>query len=172
MAKGFAIHNALTTHGGRIPSTQQRSSQMGNLFVRADDGHYCPQCQCWSTVIKSHDHIIFDGKSVAYADDLLTCGAKILPQQSHVIGDSQGSNYNNSANSSNFIAKSLMLYAGQYQLVNELSNQPYSKVKYVVTYADGRIIEGMTDENGMTEKLESTERAENIEITLFEGDPW
>ena len=52
MAKGFAIHNAPTDHGGVIPSTQQRTSQMGNLFVRAGDGHYCPRCKCWSEVIK------------------------------------------------------------------------------------------------------------------------
>ena len=52
MAKGFAIHNAPTNHGGVIPSTQQRTSQMGNLFVRAGDGHYCPKCKCWSEVIK------------------------------------------------------------------------------------------------------------------------
>ena len=38
--KGFAIHNAPTNHGGRIPSTQVRSSQEGNLFVRAGDGHF------------------------------------------------------------------------------------------------------------------------------------
>ena len=38
--KGFAIHNAPTNHGGRIPSTQV-SSQEGNLFVRAGDGHFC-----------------------------------------------------------------------------------------------------------------------------------
>ncbi|MFX5268140.1 PAAR domain-containing protein, partial [Acinetobacter baumannii] len=75
MAKGFAIHNAITDHGGVIPSTQSRSSQMGNLFVRAGDGHMCPKCRCWSVVIKSHDHVIFDGKPVAYAGDKLSCGA-------------------------------------------------------------------------------------------------
>lgn len=93
MARGFAIHNAPTDHGGFIPATQMRSSQMGNRFVCAGDGHYCPKCQCWSKVIKSHDHVLFDGKAVAYAGDKLTCGAKILPQQSHVVGDSQGSYY-------------------------------------------------------------------------------
>ena len=36
--KGFAIHNAPTDHGGIIPSTQLRSSQEGNTFVRAGDG--------------------------------------------------------------------------------------------------------------------------------------
>ncbi|MFH4351585.1 PAAR domain-containing protein, partial [Acinetobacter baumannii] len=38
MSKGFAIHNAITDHGGMVPSTQMKSSQMGNLFVRAGDG--------------------------------------------------------------------------------------------------------------------------------------
>ena len=172
MAKGFAIHNAPTNHGGVIPSTQQRTSQMGNLFVRAGDGHYCPKCKCWSEVIKSHDHVIMDGKAVAYVDDLLTCGAKILPQQSHVVGDSQGSNYSGGANSSSYLAQGLTLYSGRYQLVNNSNNQPYSNVKYIVTYADGRTVEGVTDSNGMTEKLESTENSEDIKIQLFEADSW
>ena len=172
MAKGFAIHNAPTDHGGVIPSTQERTSQMGNRFVRAGDGHFCPKCKCWSEVIKSHDHVIMDGKAVAYAGDKLTCGATIQPQQSHVVGDSQGQNYSGGANSSSYLAQGLTLYSGQYQLVNNSNNQPYSKVKYRVTYADGRTVEGMTDENGMTERLESTGSAENIEITLFEADSW
>ena len=91
--KGFAIHNAPTDHGGIIPATQMRSSQMGNLFVVAGDGHFCPKCKCWSKVLKSHDHVLFDGKAVAYAGDKLSCGARILPQQSHVVGDSGGGNY-------------------------------------------------------------------------------
>ena len=135
--------------------------------MRAGDGHYCPKCKCWSEVIKSHDHVIMDGKAVAYVDDLLTCGAKILPQQSHVVGDSQGSNYSGGANSSSYLAQGLTLYSGQYQLVNNSNNQPYSNVKYIVTYADGRTVEGVTDSNGMTEKLESTENSEDIKIQLL-----
>lgn len=88
MAKGFAIHDAPTDHGGRIASTQMRASQQGHLFVRAGDGHFCPRCHCWSTVVKSHEHIIFDGQPVAYVGDQLTCGARIQPQQNHVVGES------------------------------------------------------------------------------------
>ena len=172
MSVGFAIHNSKTDHGGIIPATQMRASQMGNLFLVAGDGHFCPKCKCWSKIIKSHDHVIFDGKAVAYAGDKLTCGAKILPQQSHVVGDSQGSNYSGGANSSSYLAQGLTLYSGQYQLVNNSNNQPYSNVKYIVTYADGRTVEGVTDSNGMTEKLEKTENAEDIKIQLFEADSW
>lgn len=102
MAKGFAIHNAFTDHGGMIPATQMMSSQQGNLFVRAGDGHFCPKCRCWSTVIKSHDHVIFDGKPVAYVGDKLTCGATIMPQQTHVVGSS-GSGTSISTATSSFI---------------------------------------------------------------------
>ena len=102
MAKGFAIHNAFTDHGGMIPATQMMSSQQGNLFVRAGDGHFCPKCRCWSTVIKSHDHVIFDGKPVAYVGDKLTCGATIMPQQTHVVGSS-GSGSSISTATSSFV---------------------------------------------------------------------
>lgn len=172
MAKSFAINNSMTNHGGIIQATQQRTSQMGNLFLCAGDGHFCPKCKCWSTIQASHNHIIMDGKPVAYADDLLSCGAKILPKQDHVVGTSQGENYRRNSNSSSFIAKNLMLYSGHYQLVNNLNNQPYKNVKYVITYADGHAIEGITDENGMTEKLECTEKEQDIEIKLFEADSW
>ena len=112
--KGFAINNAPTDHGGIIPSTQLRSSQEDNTFVRAGDGHFCPKCKCWSTVVKSNDHVIFDGKAVAFVGDSLTCGAKILYQQSHVVGDAGGGSSGSSAPSN------LQPVNSQQNLVNRL----------------------------------------------------
>ena len=123
-------------------------------------------------LLKAMIILLWMAKAVAYVDDLLTCGAKILPKQDHVVGISQGENYSKNTNSSSFLAQGLTLYSGQYQLVNNSNNQPYSNVKYIVIYADGHTIEGVTDENGMTEKLELTEKAEDIEIKLFEADSW
>ena len=90
MTKGFGIHGSTTDHGGVVISTQSRSSQMGNLFLRAGDGFACPKCKCWSTLIKSNDHVIFDGKAVAYMGDKFTCGATLLPKQMLVVGESGG----------------------------------------------------------------------------------
>lgn len=114
MAKGFGIHGSTTDHGGVVISTQSRSSQMGNLFLRAGDGFACPKCKCWSTLIKSNDHVIFDGKAVAYMGDKFTCGATLLPKQMLVVGESGGgavgpttSSANSfSNNNSNFTDKS------------------------------------------------------------------
>lgn len=170
MAKGFAIHNALTTHGGRIPSTQQRSSQMGNLFLRADDGHYCPQCQCWSKIIKSHDHIIFDGKSVAYAGDLLTCGARILPQQSHVVGDSQGSYYRSSNNSISQSFSAKETFSDKFFFIEQGTGNALPNIVYRVHRENGEIEEGITDKNGYTADISNSEKAERIRIEIVSKD--
>ncbi len=88
MAKGFGIHGSATDHGGVVFSTQSTSSQMGSLFLRAGDGFACPKCKIWSTLIKSNDHVVFDGKPVAYVGDKFTCGATLMLKQMHVVGDS------------------------------------------------------------------------------------
>ncbi len=88
--KAFAIHGSSTDHGGAVNSTQMRSSQAGSLFLRAGDGFLCPKCNVWSTLIKSNDHVIFDGVAVAFVGDQFTCGAKLLPQQNQVVGDAGG----------------------------------------------------------------------------------
>lgn len=172
MAKGFAIHNSMTSHGGIIKATQQRTSQMGNLFLRAGDGHYCPQCQCWSKIIKSHDHIIFDGKAVAYADDLLTCGAKILPKQDHVVGTSQGENYRSSSSSiipmqNSFVDKTITANFGlQHQLLDETTNEPITELPYRIIRASGETIEGVTDAEGKTQIIDSGNEEEKIQFII------
>lgn len=136
--KGFAIHNAPTDHGGFVPATQMRSSQIGNLFVVAGDGHFCPKCKCWSTVIKSHDHVIFDGRAVAYVGDQLTCGARILPQQSHVVGESSSSR----KNSSNLLnTPPLNQFDDRFQIMSK-SGYPIINTKYLIIKADGEEVRG------------------------------
>ena len=125
MTVGFAIHNSMTNHGGMIPATQMRSSQMGNLFLVVGDGHFCPKCKCWSTIIKSHDHVIFDGKAVAYTGDQLTCGAKILPKQSHVVGESGGGASKSSGSVVTQILKNIKpIEISQTDLISNFSKVP------------------------------------------------
>lgn len=160
--KGFAIHNAPTDHGGRIPATQMMSSQMGNLFVVAGDGHMCPKCKCWSTVLKSHDHVIFDGKAVAYAGDKLTCGARILPQQSHVVGDS-GNYENNNSNLSDIISPNK--FDDRFQIMSQ-TGQPISNTKYLIVKSNGEQIRGVTNSNGYTELIVTGDEAEIVSIQI------
>lgn len=170
MSVGFAIHNAPTTHGGIIPATQMRASQMGNLFVVAGDGHFCPQCKVWSTVQKSHDHVIFDGHSVAYANDLLSCGARILPQQSHVVGDSQGQNYRSST-SSNILPSN-----SQQNLASSLTNKSKEKIVNEIFWSYGEDFTRVESQSRFFVDLNLHVRTENyrngevLEIILTNDD--
>ena len=172
MAKGFAIHNSMTNHGGIIQATQQRTSQMGNLFLCAGDGHFCPKCKCWSTIQPSHNHIIMDGKPVAYVDDLLSCGAKILPKQDHVVGTSQGSLYIRSSGpkeplQNSFIDKVISTNFGlQYQLLDETTNEPITELPYRIIRASGEVIEGITDAEGKTQAINSGNEEEQIQFII------
>lgn len=172
MAKGFAIHNSMTNHGGIIQATQQRTSQMGNLFLCAGDGHFCPKCKCWSTIQPSHNHIIMDGKPVAYVDDLLSCGAKILPKQDHVVGTSQGSLYIRSSGSkeplqNSFVDKVISTNFGlQYQLLDETTNEPITELPYRIIRASGEVIEGITDAEGKTQTIDSGNEEEQVQFII------
>ncbi|MEE7596443.1 PAAR domain-containing protein [Acinetobacter baumannii] len=169
MAKGFAIHNAITDHGGVVPSTQSRSSQMGNLFVRAGDGHMCPKCRCWSIVIKSHDHVIFDGKPVAYVGDKLSCGATIQPQQSHVVGESGGGG---GSSSNNF--KRTSKFDEQLQLADDSSiNSLFKYIGYKLQVGSN-LHEGLLDSEGKTQRVtsEKAEEITNIEFFFKEKIPY
>lgn len=163
--KGFAIHNAPTNHGGRIPSTQMRGSQEGNLFFRAGDGHLCPKCKVWSTVQPSHNHVIFDGKPVAYVDDILSCGARILPQQSHVVGDSGSGNANDQGSiSSSLIASQLKnIFEDKFKLISQ-SGEALNNINYQIIKSDGSIENGTTDNNGFTHIVNTTHQSEIISI--------
>lgn len=182
MAKGFAINNSMTNHGGIIQATQQRTSQMGNLFLRAGDGHFCPKCKCWSTIQPSHNHIIMDGKPVAYVDDLLSCGAKILPKQDHVVGTSQGDNYRSSQQSNSVIPVNNSFKADeqerihkiQFQVLDESSQSPIPELLYEIYNKNSGVllVQGYTDQNGMTALYESEYSPESVElITLNLSNP-
>lgn len=171
MAKSFAINMAPTNHGGMVPATQSRTSQEGNLFVRAGDGHMCPKCKCWSVVIKSHDHVIMDGKPVAYVGDKLSCGATIMPQQFHVVGDS-GSPYSSAASSAAPVQNSLVedksneIHKVQFKLIDVDTDQPLSAMLYEIhSKESGKLlVQGYTDKNGMTAIYESEHTPESVQL--------
>lgn len=164
---GMAVHNAPTDHGGIIPSTlMNKRTIMGKQVVRAGDGHFCPKCKVWSEVKASHDHVIFDGKSVAYENDELTCGARILKQQIHTVGNSRGIGFRNGFSSSDFLSSpNTIRYGKKFLIKDELTGEPLSNICYEIE-KNGQMIHGKTDENGYTELIISTS-PEEIQIHII-----
>lgn len=177
MSKGFGIHGSTTSHGGTVLSTQSRSSQMGNLFLRAGDGFACPKCKTWSTLIKSNDHVIFDGKAVAYVGDKFSCGATLMPKQVHVVGTS-GKATTTAFTSTNTVAqtntlvedKSKEIHKIQFTLIDEDSQERLSDMLYELYSKESGelLVQGYTDKNGMTAIYESEYKPESIELITID----
>lgn len=165
--KPFGVHGSTTNHGGMVISTQQRSSAEGSLFLRAGDGFFCPKCKCWSTLIKSNDLIIFDGKPVAFAGDQFTCGARLIEKQFLVVGENNAPTKVKSDNTSSSFTSNTdkSFFDDRYQLMSE-SGEPIKNTKYVVTKADGSEESGITDNDGYTHLISTSNSSEIISLKI------
>ena len=175
MNLGMAVHNAPTDHGGFIPSTlKDRSSVMGQQFVRAGDGHFCPKCKVWSVVKPSHDHVIFDGQPVAYVNDELTCGARITEQQTHTVGNSREIGFRNGYSSSDFLSS--FSYESKREVFDEQIQVKSGSGESILEGLGYRLklgnqpIEGFFDAEGKTMRFQTNQPLEITEFEIFFPD--
>ena len=174
MSLGMAVHNAPTDHGGIIPSTLTNTRTiLGKQAVRAGDGNFCPKCKVWSVVKASHKHVIFDGRAVAYENDELTCGARILKQQSHTVGNSRGIGLVNTSNTTYSGISSFMgndtHYFSKFKCVDKETGEPVGNRKYYAISPTLGTIFGVTDGDGFTEEIATTQQEEVTVHFYFEA---
>ncbi|MEX5381251.1 PAAR domain-containing protein [Acinetobacter towneri] len=150
---------------------------MGIAFLRAGDGFSCPKCKMWSTLIKSQDHVILDGKAVAYVGDHFTCGATLIPKQAHVVGThpktvsfSQQQKNKQYSLTQSFLGNRIRLeeHGLQFQLINKKFNLPISGCFYLLTTNDGQEYSGFTDHDGFTETLRTGIKSEQVSLHIFD----
>lgn len=177
MTRPFGIQGSTTSHGGIVMATQSNITQMGVSFLRAGDGFACPKCNMWSTLIKSHDHVIMNGKTVAYIGDHFTCGATLMPKQVHVVGTHQNtahatkqSKNNLNSTTQNFVENPISAeeHGLKFQLINKKFNTPIHECFYLLTTNDGKEHSGFTDHDGFTETLRTGDRFEQVDLHIFD----
>jgi uncharacterized Zn-binding protein involved in type VI secretion len=177
--KPFGVSGATTTHGGIVKATNEFNSTDGKHHLREGDGFMCPKCKVWSTLIKSNEFITFFGKKVAFVGDRFTCGAELLG----VGGQTRSKGDNNykpalmlnpmEIGQSNFLdTNDSGFFSGMYQLVDEITGEPLKSVQYKITYDDGSVVEGTTNEEGETEPLDARKNQNNISIEVIGNESW
>lgn len=159
-----------TSHGGTVVGCAAAADTCGKGIARVGDLVTCPIKGHGTNPIVSGDMtFLIDGQAVARHGDKTACGATLIASQ-WVTTDDPGrgsTNYSNApsaANSAAIAAPSSApadsalatddhTYDMHWLLKDKDTGTPAANVPYRITMADGRSFTGVTDSDGLTEKV-------------------
>lgn len=156
MAIPYITIGCPTTGGGTVISGNSTFLVEGIAIACIGDKATCPKHKTTATIVSGDPYMQVMGKSVARVNDSLSCGCKLLPKQSLVVGatgPSKGEVNNSSQNilNNNSLNEfSNEKYGHRFLLKDELSNEPLANICYEIK-KNGEIMHGTTDQNGFTE---------------------
>jgi len=167
----FIVVGDPTDHGGVVIGSTQTTDTFGKRLARVGDQVTCPKKGHGTTVIVTGDPtMIVDGAPVARHGDKCACGATLISGQV-VSGVGEGGGVASSARTAQRAADATHMPKGlvsrfvppedpthdMHFLVRDAeTRQPLPNMPYRLLLDDGHTVTGVTDNNGLTEKIQST----------------
>jgi uncharacterized Zn-binding protein involved in type VI secretion len=170
-----------TSHGGRVLEGSQLDICHGKPIAFVGHKTFCPKCKGNFSIIEGALTTTFYGQGVALAGMKTACGAVLIATQFTDTVEYGSGNESNEAPkpSTGFnsrVAKHTDARAAapsvpvaafdiHFHVKNKDSGKSMGNTPYRITVDDGQIIEGVTDENGFTQKVASDKpRIATIEV--------
>lgn len=164
---------ASTTAGGKVISATSNRLINGAKVAYAGDQVSCPKCNSTGVIQPDgpRNSDVFNGRQVALSDDLCICNCKPLPRlvanqtfskqtiDADWHADKAGAlagtaaKLNTAGGSASTVPDGVPLV-----LLDPKTEEPYSNRRYKLEL-NGKVIEGTTDQNGVTRPLTAAERA-------------
>ncbi|MCH7312987.1 PAAR domain-containing protein [Acinetobacter sp. ANC 3882] len=159
MATPYIVIGCPTTGGGQVITGNSSFLIEGIPIACIGDKATCPKHKTVAIIISGDPHMQIFGKAAARVNDSLSCGCKLLPKQSLVVQDNNGS-----VGSGQSIASAIAPaqdsfvkdnpnkeYGIQFQLKDEQTQKTFSEIPYSIIYKkNGKVETGWTDEEGKT----------------------
>lgn len=147
----------------------------GKEIARVGDQVLCPRCK-GSFPIVSGATDVFSGEHIARQDDFTGCGAKLIASQSTAIwsdeteeASAMASAPDSSVLESTWSSSDDEPHTIRFQAVHPATGQPLPKRPYILTRENGVQHGGLTDAQGYTEEIETTE-PEQIAVHFMFAD--
>lgn len=169
MNKAIITSGATTTHGGLITECLTTVKIFGEYAHVEGMSHYCPQCNIQSYAIGSDHSKNFFGKTIILEGDISTCGAVFIPKQNNAFANNNQKQLtiNKKLSIVNNHSEVRKKYHKQFQLIDENTNIPLSKVVYRFLHDQEIIYQGLSSKEGYTCIVESNEPL-IIEVQVLE----
>ena len=170
-----------TSHGGVVVSATSHFTIMDKPVARLGDRCTCPKKGHNNCVIVEGDpDWTIDGIPIALEGHMLSCGGVLISSMPNAgrAEDAGGtaSQGISSANLSSAGALALSAsgvadqnqseYDQHFLLINDQTGKPLEHARYRVTLADGRIFDGVSNEQGLSEKV-SADSPLGADIEVF-----
>lgn len=171
MAIPYITIGCPTTGGGKVITGQNSFLVEGIAIACVGDKVTCPLHKTTATIISGDPYMQVMGKSVARVNDSLSCGCKLLPKQSLVVGATGASiaeASNLKSNYTNNITDNNQNKSATFYFFNEITKEPISDFFYTITLPDGNKIEGFTDKQGKTDLTKIGVSPDNVQIETFD----
>lgn len=175
----FIVMGDRTDHGGVVIGSTQTTDTFGQRLARVGDQVTCPKKGHGTTVIVTGDPtMIVDGAPVARHGDKCACGATLIASQVvSRVGDMSSSGavaQQMSVGSRTDTWHGVITHAPpveapthdlHFLVRDEATGSPLSNIPYRITLEDGHAITGVTNDAGLTDKVQ----AHNARIATIEA---
>ncbi|BBF84920.1 hypothetical protein DLM_1296 [Aquitalea magnusonii] len=173
MGKAIIREGDPTSHGGTVLEAFPHLSVYGKNAAGVGHKGYCPQCKRDFVIVAGAQNVAYFGKNVAVEGMLTSCGATLIATQSQATIDVAPGGQAIMAGS--LMASVLQKAAASTPSFDEQikfvlpNNSVLANTAYALTLADGTTIEGSTDAEGKTQRIE-TDSAQDIVSAEFYQD--
>lgn len=168
MARMWVVLGDSTSSGGKVITGSPFTDIDASPVARVSDKATCPTHKGVFPIVDGDPTTIIDGQPVALHGSRMACGCTVLAvQQVRVFLDGGGAGAAGApmamspARDSESTNESL--FHEQYRAVNAVSGEPVADQAYRIDLENGRSITGMTDANGLTERV-STRSPEQVRL--------
>nr|WP_174507381.1 PAAR domain-containing protein [Acinetobacter sp. Marseille-Q1620] len=178
MATPYITIGCPTTGGGVVQEGDSSFLIEGIPIACVGHKATCLLHKTVSTIISGDQYFKVGGKPAARAGDGLSCGCKLLPKQSLVVGDNGGGASKGAVNifaaaqqltQENFV-EDKEIHKIQFEVIDEDTQQIVPEMLYEIYSKDSGelLVQGYTDESGMTALYESKYTPESIELVILD----
>ena len=176
MSRMTIVVGDLTSGGGRVITGSSFTAIDGKPVSRVNDQATCPKHKGVFPIVSGDATFIIDGQPVARHGDCLACGCTLISvSQIRVFvdaGTSDGLPADAAAAVASAASAATVGHESAFDLTfrieDEATGKPLSGARYRITLDSGKVLEGTTDDEGMTEVIDSN----SPELATIEVEPY
>ncbi|RQT20541.1 PAAR domain-containing protein [Burkholderia contaminans] len=174
MIKAAVRDNDPTTTRGFVTAISSTIYDNEKRVALSGDKATCGNCDGNFEIIGSGEGISENGRNVVVDGDWVACPCKknrvLVGNNPGIFLESSGRTHpaESSVSHQHSTTPTPAIHDEQIRLIDRFSGWPLANIRYRITDSSGQLVEGRTDEQGLTRRVE-TSGHDAIEIEIYRG---